>query len=393
MNISIYKLFTILILCFLQLVCAFGQATKSPTENIRRTNWEVLPSLKLDTLCFVGILTGDPFYLRFYKTEYNKFAPRINPEVREALDDLKRKIKDENKSIISANLTLYFSATDDKNIADMLRTLKNTKKMQATLKKSSFYNEQDWQVFETVKKDLQIVLKFLKDTNFERYWTQNYLPSINRKIAETKPDLPKYNVVKEVENLTGYKFSSNTITVFILHFPNPHGIRVTGLRFIMSDDTSFKGTIFIATHELIHEPVRTIVSDDGDQNPDVEIKAALDALRADEFLTDKVKNHNPSLGYNSFEGLLNEDITQTLDQIIGEKLGTEREERHKRWKNFDEGIHVFAPVLYTLIKEENFENKGETLREFLLRMFRSGKLSAGKIKPIYDRFYNEIEAK
>ncbi|MGI8466865.1 MAG: hypothetical protein ACR2N3_00230 [Pyrinomonadaceae bacterium] len=363
-------------------LCGRGFAPLKP-KQIRldtKTKWEVKPSFMLDTLCFLNVLTGDPFYLRFYKNEYDVFEPQLTPAARLALANLKRKIKDDNKDIISASLTLYFSVTRDQNLDDLLKTVKDSREMKQKLKRTVYYTDEKWQMYESVRDDLRVIFSFLKDIHFEDYWKQNYLPNIERKIAQIKPDLPKYNVVSEVENLLGYRLSSNKITAYILHFPKPHGIRVTGLRFIMSDSDPFKTTVFIAVHESMHPPF--------DLKRDAELKNALDTLRADEFLMDKVKNHNPSLGYNTFEGLVEEDCVQSLDQIISEKLGVEIMEAHKRWKHYDEGIHVLAVALYSLMKQENFDGRHEKFREFLLRMLRSGKLSAGKIKPLYDDFYS-----
>ena len=357
-----------------------AQTKAKPRKLDTQTIWDVRPSFMLDTICFIGVLTGDPFYVRFYKDEYAHFEPQLTPAARQALANLKRKIKDEKKKIISASLTLQFSVTDDRNLDDLLKTVKDSRKMKRELQKTVYYDEESWQTYESVRDDLRIIFSFLKDIQFEKYWRRHYLPSIERKIAEIKPDLPKYNVVGEVEKLLGHRLSSDKITAYILHFPKPHGIRVTGLRFIMSDSDPFKITVFIATHESMHPPF--------DLKNDAELKKALDTLRADEFLMNKVKNHNPSLGYNTFEGLVEEDCVQSLDQIINEKFGTERAEAHTRWKNFDEGIHVLAVALYSLMKQENFDGARENSRDFLLRMIRSGKLSAGKIKPIYDDFYS-----
>jgi hypothetical protein len=44
----------------------------------------------------------------------------------------------------------------------------------------------------------------------------------------------------------------------------------------------------------------------------------LGSLRADAFLMDKVNNHNPAFGYNTFEGFIEEDCVQALEQIINE---------------------------------------------------------------------------
>jgi hypothetical protein len=121
---------------------------------------------------------------------------------------------------------------------------------------------------------------------------------------------------------------------------------------------------------------------------DPELKGTLDLLRGDAFLMDKVNNHNPAFGYNSFEGFIEEDCVQALEQVINEKFKVEVE-AHKRWKENDGGMHVFAVALYSVMKEENFNGEQETFRNFLLRMIRSGKLSAGRIKSIYDAFYSQ----
>jgi hypothetical protein len=103
-------------------------------------------------------------------------------------------------------------------------------------------------------------------------------------------------------------------------------------------------------------------------------------------LMDRVKNHNPSFGYNTFAGFIEEDSIQALEQIINEEFKTEVE-AHRRWKENDDGMHVFAVALYSTMKSENFDGTRGKFREFLLRVIRSGKLSAGKIKPLYEAFY------
>lgn len=315
----------------------------------KKTDWDVRPSFMLDTLCFLNVLTGDPFYVRYYKDEYAEFEPKLTPVARQELANLKRKIKDENKQIVSAFLTLQFSVTKDKNLDDLINTVRNSEPMKREFKKTVYYNEEHWKLYESVKPDLREIFLFLKDIQFEKYWRQKILPGIENKIAAIKPDLPKYNVVYEVEKLLGYRLSTNKITIYLLRFSNPHGIRVTGLRFITGVSYPFKIVVFTAVHESMHPPF--------DLKRDTELKEALDTLRSDEFLMDKVKNHNPSLGYNTFEGLVEEDCVQSLDQIISEKLGVEKAEAHKRWKENDEGIHVLAVALYSLMKSENFDGR------------------------------------
>lgn len=372
-----------LLLCLFSLLLsntnAYGQTVAKPSLH-QTTDWRIEPSFTLDTVCLLNVLTGDPFYVRYYKDEYARFEPQLTPAARVALANLKRKIKDENKNIISAFLALYFSATDDRTLNDMLDTLKNSKSMKKNLKKTIYYNESGWQLYESVREDLRTVVLFLKAIQFESYWRQNILPKIESKITEIRKDLPKYNVINEVEKLLGFRLSSNELTVYILSYSQPHGIRVTGLRFLTDAGYPFKIVLRNAVHEPMHPPY--------DLSRDRELKKTLNLLRADAFLMDKVSNHNPAFGYNSFEGFIEEDCVQALEQIIDEKFKVEVEAR-KRWKENDDGIHVFAIALYSVMKEENFNGERETFRDFLIRMIRSGKLKAGSIEPIYDAFYSQ----
>ena len=373
----------LVVVMFTGAVPCYGNSVKkqnSRTKLHSTTDWRIQPSFTLDTVCLLNVLTGDPFYVRYYKDEYARFEPQLTPDVRAALANLKRKIKDENKNIISAFLALYFSATDDRNLSDMLDTLKNSEKMRKNLKKTNFYSESGWQLYESVKADLRTVFLFLKTSQFENYWKQNILPKVERKIADIRKDLPNYNVVAEVERLLGFRLPSDKLTVYILNYSQPHGIRVTGLRFLTDAAYPFKIVMRNAVHEPMHPPYNLA--------RDRELKETLDTLRADAFLMDKVNNHNPAFGYNSFEGFIEEDCVQALEQVINEKLKVEVEAR-KRWKENDAGMHVFAVALYSVMKEEKFDGERETFRDFLIRMIHTGKLKAGSIQAIYDTFYSQ----
>lgn len=159
--------------------------TKTDSAALHRTtDWRIEPSFKFDTLCFLGVLTGDPFYVGYYKNEYAEFERQLSPPARTSLANLKRQIKDENKNIISAFLTLYFSATDDKTLNDMLKTLKNSERLKKSFKQTPYYNESGWKLYESVREDLRVVLLFLKEIRFDRYWKRNVLPKIQQKTLE-----------------------------------------------------------------------------------------------------------------------------------------------------------------------------------------------------------------
>jgi hypothetical protein len=178
--------------------------------------------------------------------------------------------------------------------------------------------------------------------------------------------------------LFGFTLPTNKITVNILYFSQPHGIRVTGLRFLTDASYPFKIVLRNAVHEPMHPPF--------DLAKDKELRDALDVLRNDEFLMDKVGNHNKSFGYNSFEGFVEEDCVQALEQLICEKLGVANEP-HARWKKNDDGMHVLAVALYALMKTQNFNGEKEHFRSFLIRNIKNGQLAPGSIKTIVNSFY------
>ncbi len=354
---------------------------ESNQEEIRihyLTDWQIEPSFKYDALCFLNTLTADSFYLKYYQSEFEEFEKRFKKPVKKALSNLKRKIKDEKKNIISVFFCLYFSAVDDKTIDDMLLTIQNSEPMHKNLKKTPYYTDGGWRLYESVRNDLKTALIFLKEIQFESYWKKYILPKVNETIRQTRRELPKYNITGEVEAHLGFKLPSHKITAYILYFSRPHGIKITGTRYLTNVAWPLKVVLRNAIHEMMHSPY--------DLASDIELKKVIYLLRKDEFLMDKVLNHNPSYGYNSFETFIEEDCVQALEQIINEKLNIEAEAR-TRWKETDEGMHVFAAALYSVMKKKNFNQKGEKFRDFLIRMIRSGELAPGRIKIIYDNFY------
>jgi hypothetical protein len=354
---------------------------REAAKSVTKTKWDLVPSFKLDVICFLNTLTGDPFYLDFYKEEYAKFEPKLTPEARTALADLKRKIKDEKQGIISATLAINFSATDDKTLDDMLKTLKDSSKMQDNLRKTPYYNDEDWKLYESVRPDLKVIFQFLKKIKFNAYWKTDILPKVNKRISEIQNELPQFDVVSEVEGHLGFKLPSDQITVYVLYYTKPHGIKVTGMRFLTDEAWPIKIVVRNAGHEMMHPPY--------DLKNDKELADLLNSLKNDEFIMDKVENHDPSFGYNTFEGLVEEDTVQAIEQLINEKFKIENE-AHKKWKESDNGIHVFAVALYSVMKQENFPQNHETFRNFLVRMIETGKLATGNIKPTYDSFYATV---
>ena len=194
------------------------------------TKWNIKPSFKFDVLCLLNTLTADPYYLKYYQEEYDKFKDNLTPEVVSALSELKRKLKDENGRIISAYLCLHFSVYEEESLDDMIAWLDKEEEIMERFKKTPYYSEDAWGIFAASLPELKIILPFLKEINFPAYWEKNILPKVTEKIDELNNSMGQNDVIKEVESYLGKKFESDTITIYVLYFSQPHGIKITGTR-------------------------------------------------------------------------------------------------------------------------------------------------------------------
>ena len=348
------------------------------------TDWDIKPSFKFDVLCALNVLSGDPYYLEYYKADYDRFSPQLRPEERATFTNLKRRIKDENGGIISAQLSLYFSATDAESIDDLISVVKDSSPMQRNLKATPYYSEDQWKVYDASRPDLEAAFRAMKRIDFQADWEKHAKPAIDQAIASIAKDLPKYNVVPAVESVLGVPRPSNKITIYMLYYSQPHGIKITGTRFLTHYSYPFRIVLRNAIHEMMHPPY--------DLANDPDLRAALQSLRADSFLMDKVEHHNRSYGYNTLEGLEEEDCVQALEQIIAERFGMGGDP-HRYWHEQDDGIHVLAVALYSLMKQQSFPGERDSFPAFLKRTIRSGVLANGRIAELNRAFFSESAAK
>jgi hypothetical protein len=348
------------------------------------TDWDIKPSLKFDALCALNMLSGDPYYLAYYKADYDRLSVLLRPEEKAAFANLKRHIKDENGGIISAHLSLYFSATDAESIDDLIGVVKDSSTMQRNLKATTYYSEDQWKVYEAARPYLEVALRAMKRIHFEDDWEKHAKPPIDQSIATISKDLPKYNVIPAVESVLGSARPSNKITIYMLYYSQPHGIKITGTRFLTHYSYPFRIVLRNAIHEMMHPPYDLV------NDPD--LRAVLQSLRSDTFLMDKVEHHNRSYGYNTLEGLEEEDCVQALEQILAERFGVGGDP-HRYWREQDDGIHVLAVALYSLMKQQGFPDGHEAFPVFLKRTIQSGALSNGKIAELNRAFFAESAAK
>ncbi len=364
----------VLLLIPLALLLSFPIAAQSHAT----TDWDVRPSLKFDTLCALNVLSSDPYYLEYYRADYERLAKQFKPEELAAFANLKRRIKDQNGGIISAQLALYFSAVDAETIPEMIKVVEDSSALQRNLKATPYYDEEQWKVYDASRSDLKAALLALERIHFETDWKQNALPVVEKARAAITAELPRYNIVPVIEAKLGKPLASNRITVYLLYYSEPHGIRITGTRFLTHYSYPFRIVLRNAIHEMMHPPY--------DLAHDAELRKDLDSLRSDPYLMNKVEHHDPSFGYNTLDGLVEEDSVQVLEEVIAEHFGAGHDSR-AYWREQDGGIHVFAVALYSLMQEQHFAEGSEPFPAFLKRMFREGKFAKGEIEHRNQAFF------
>jgi len=350
----------------------------SCTAGASTTNWELKPSLKFDALCLLNTLSGDPYYLRDYQAEYDHFHPLFTADENAAFARLKQIIKDEGGGIISAKLSLYLSTVNDETLPEMIRTVGDSTSMQAALKKTPYWDENEWKNYEAARPALATALRALDRVGFAAYWERTARPKIEKRIAELAPDLPKYDILPAIEKCLGFALPSHTITVYLLEYSKPHGIRITGLRFLTHESYPFRIVLHNAIHEPMHPPFNA---------KDPKVHAAIELLGSDPLIADKVKNHDHSFGYNTAAGLIDEDSVEALEQIVSEQFGAGNNARDY-WTRQDAGLHVLAAAIYSGYKAA-LRREAITYSDWFVQAVQNGELRGEKLRATIDRFFAE----
>ena len=329
-----------------------------------KAKWVVRGSEGFDALSFLGPLSGDPFYRRYYEPQVAEFERRMPAAAMATLKSLKEVAAKAN-ILFSPFLDVRFSAAKDDRIEDLLASIADPDGRLLPAYKASPYwdGDSDWTQFKQFLPLLGSVLVALKDAGFAQF---------HRAIVNTKADrfdrlrtkLASFDVIQGAEYYTGRKFDP-TIEIVLVEFCKPHGIKVIGQRFLSALDWPDEAHIRTAGHEILHPPV---------DPQGAAFKAALAVLERNPLLTRIVKEHDPKYGYNSLGGLLDEDLTSALDQLIGERFGVARDAR-ERWTKVDDGMHVLSAAFYGLMRADGFARTGGNVERWLLEKASSGQLA------------------
>ncbi len=331
----------------------------------KRTRWVLRGSEGFDAITFLGPLSGDPFYARHYAKEIAGFAPRLPA----GMVDRIRTVKDAAKArdiMMTPTLALILSSGHDASIAALIAAIDAPEQLvRPAYAASANWNANSWGWFMEVRGDIRAMLAALAAAGFAEFRQQVFGATLAKRLAELQPVLDKYDVVAEQERMTGRTIDPR-IEAILLHFCRPHGIKVQGAQFLSPADIPNDTWVFSAIHEGLHPPIKM----DGPL-----AKRLIAAADANPVLRRALVEHDRSFGYTTMEGVVNEDLTAALDQMIGERLGVAKPPA-RRWTTVDGGFHILAAGLYGLLMRDGYPSRGGNIEQWL-----DGALGKGWLTP------------
>ena len=321
----------------------------------RSTVYQIETSEKFDALCLIHLLADDPFYVEYYPAEHAWWREHATPETRAAARAIKRVLKDEGRGIVSATLVLYLSVSESTTVAGTLADLEDLDALHVRFHRTPYYDLQSWERFASIVPELRTVLRGLEQGGFPGYWASALKARLEERAAFFRPELERRDIVPLNEKMLGHPLESHAITVYLVHFCRPHGIKITGNRFLSEPDVRPEIVLRSAIHEMMHPPF---------DRADASLWAAVDPIRNHALVIDRLEHHDPSFGYNTFEGLFEEGVVKTLDQFIAERLEI-AVPAQERWRRNDGGLHVIAAALYRVMREDRYDETGGDVGAYL----------------------------
>ncbi|MBA4013078.1 MAG: hypothetical protein C0481_14525 [Phenylobacterium sp.] len=334
-----------------------------------RTRWKLAASEGMDAIAFLGPLSGKPFYARFYESEIAAFKPRLAPEALDALAVLHARA-DAAGSLLWPGLALIFSGGPTTSVDDLLHSLANAETvLRPPLAAGEYWDAEDWDRFIASRDQLAVVLGAMRDADFAGFRRGLAQAQFESRTRELQTLLGGLDVIAEQERLLGRKLDP-LIEIELCWFCKPHGVKVQGQRFLTFVGARDQIVVLTAAHEILHPPIDM-------KGPAA--TAALGVLGQDALFTKILAEKDRQTGYNSLDGILNEDTAQALDQIIQERLGYVVRPAAERWTQGDQGMHVLAAGLYGLLKADGYDRTGGNLEAWMLAAARGGKLAPASL--------------
>lgn len=191
-----------------------------PTPSFAATNWQVTSSMGMDALVFIGALSGDLIAEDHNRADVDEVRQQFSPEGRQALSELDRLIRVEDKGLVGPTLTLYFSAGATSTFKDLQATIDNPQSIQSAFAASPYWNEDGWTLFLEALPLVQTIMQELSRIGFEDKWNREVLPQIELRRSVFEQAVTPYDIIPEQERLLGRRLDP-TVEIIVLNYNRP----------------------------------------------------------------------------------------------------------------------------------------------------------------------------
>lgn len=286
-----------------------------------------------------------------------------------------------NETVKASNLcNLYASLPTNKdNIDDCIAFFTYFYPKQIPQKFQGKYVER---IF-NVKDEIVETLTILKEAGYESYWRQSVLPKIEKAInGFTFEDGLLDKIHEEITLMAGNNpLSENYSKIYILDIGNAFNL----------NDETFCSTYFLLDKEIakqyrinfvqvyIHENLHRLYLSEELMNHLDELYSTDDFYRSNEL---KAAEHG--------EGR-NEAFVVAAETYISKKTGLKNvDDVFIEFTEYVGGSLVLTPIIYTYL---NKKSEMESYNDFLLKLFKKGKIKSGKIEKQYNKAMKKVKGK
>lgn len=334
------------------------------------TQWRVRSSEGLDALLILGAASGDIMQAEQYPDEIAWVRAHLSQDALAALQHIDQALRVERGALVGPTMVSIFSKAPCDTIAEVIAAAEDPDRyLRPVMQAEPDWNEQDYRDAVPIFRLIAVALRSLDAAGFSAWREQTQGAQIRAGITAIEAAVAAHDVIAENQRFFARQLDPE-IEIVVLAFCRPYGIRISGQRFITHHSWDAGVQLRTAAHEIFHPPF--------DEN-DWRVTTRLVRLRDDAWMNSIVTTHDARFGYNSFEGILNEDSTQALDQIVAERMGFARNPR-ERWRSADGGMHMLAAALYQAMKEDGFDRRGGPYQEWLISALDRGLLTPSEVR-------------
>ena len=359
----------IALLCLCVGLAACSESPRAPGAPDMQTDWQVNSAVGLDALLLIGAAAGDELQARSYADDIARLRADLSPHAVAILDQLGERSRADGR-LLGPSLVLLFSGADYSSLDAILAAARDPDGiLRPPYEASAYWDGDGWPNILAALPGIIVILEEMQANGFEQDWSEHFEPQINTAMSSLRQALTPHDIIPQQARLLGRTLDP-TIELVVVHFSLPYGIRVQGQRFLAHHSYDPETQLRIAAHEIFHPPF-------DDTDPD--LLRLLTPLQDDPWMRSIVEDHNPRFGYNSFLGVVNEDSTKALDQIVSERMGFARD-MGARLRHSDDGMHMLAGALYHAMVEDGFAESGGVYADWLKSALERGLLTPEEVR-------------